>query len=205
MLTIGLAGGSGSGKGTVASVFAEYGIPSIDTDYIYRKMTSPGGECIPLLAEEFGFGIILADGSLNRKALARIVFSEGGEGAKKRLEAITHKLILEEVRKILEEYRKAGKAAALVDAPLLFESGFDRECDKIIAVVADKPTRVMRIINRDKISEEQAKRRIEAQLPDDYIISKSDFLIVNNGEISELKIQIENIINSLLKGENKNG
>ena len=199
MLTIGLAGGSGSGKGEVGAIFQKFGFKVIDTDKIYRKMTAPGGACLIPLAEEFGFGIILADGSLNRKALARIVFTgEGHTERKRRLEQITHRLILDETRKRIADYKSKGVCAGIiVDAPLLFESGFDKECDKIIGVVADKAKRIERIVQRDKITEQRAEERIAAQLSDEYVISRSDFVITNDGAKEELELQVTEIINKL--------
>ena len=155
MKIIGLCGGSGSGKGSVCRLFAEYSILSIDTDSVYRKMTEGDSECMRALKAAFGEKISQEDGSLDRKALRALVFS--ADDAKKNrevLNAITHKFILDETRRIIERERIRGAAAVIVDAPLLFESGFDRECDVIVSVIADEDTRISRIVLRDGISED---------------------------------------------------
>ena len=205
MLIIGLAGGSGSGKGVVCSLLSQRGLKIIDTDKIYKKMTAPGGICLPLLAEKFGFDIILADGSLNRKALAKIVFAGEGHTERKRtLEKITHKLILDETRDRIAVYKSEGVPAVVIDAPLLFESGFDKECDILVGVIADEQIRINRIIERDGLTEEQANQRIAAQLTNEYIKEHSDHTILNNGSIEELELQVSHLYDKLLFNEETN-
>lgn len=199
MLVLGLAGGSGSGKGTVAAIFKKYNISSIDTDAIYRKMTGPGGVCIEPLVKEFGKDILLADGSIDRKKLAGIVFSPGGESKKEKLQKITHFHILNEVRKKISEAEERREFAILVDAPLLFESGFDRECNEIIAVVADKNSRIERIIKRDGISYDAAVARIESQLSDEFLINRSNYVIVNNSTVDELENSVRAVAEKIKK------
>ena len=199
MKVIGLCGGSGSGKGIVSSLFAKCGIPAIDTDKVYREITSADGPCNQALALVFGSVIISDDGSLNRKELAKIVFS--GEEADQRLEnlnKIAHKFILDETRKRLETYEGEGKWAAIVDAPVLFESGFDSECDIIISVVADREIRLGRIMKRDNLDRAAAEARINSQLSDSEIISRSDFVIDNNSDLKSLEQQVERIAKSIL-------
>lgn len=201
MLTIGLCGGSGSGKGYVSSLFSDLGIPSIDTDKVYRDITSHKTECTRELKECFGDVIINPDGSLNRKELSRIVFfGDGCEERKKMLESITHRYILDEVRKILREYASSENrpSAVLVDAPLLFESGFDKECNAIIAVICDRETRIKRIISRDGITRDEAIARISSQISDEKLKSLADFLIINDG-IRDLRRQVEAISNNILR------
>ena len=191
MKVIGICGGSGSGKTMISLMFNKYDVPAIDTDNIYREITAADGPCNRALAEAFGSEIISDDGSLNRKALAKIVFT--GEGAKNKLETlnkISHKFILDETRRRLSEYELKGKKAAIVDAPLLFESGFDKECDVVISVVADKEIRLKRIMRRDKIDRESAEARINSQLSDDEIIARSDFVIVNSLDTLDLDDQV---------------
>ncbi len=201
MLTIGLCGGSGSGKGYVSRLFFELGIPSVDTDAIYRAQTMAGEKCTQELAEAFGAEILNKDGSINRTVLAELVFS--GEGATERkglLEAITHRHILDEVRRILQEYARseARPAAVLVDAPLLYESGFDRECNAVIAVICDRETRISRIISRDGISRAAAIARINAQITDERLNELADFVIVNDGK-SDLLSQVKAISTNILR------
>ena len=196
---VGLCGGSGSGKGTVAKLFSEYGIPSVDTDAVYHEITSSPSPCLDALVLEFGKTILSLDGALDRKKLSSIVFfGEDSENKRKKLNTIAHKYVLDKTREILSLYELGGAKAALVDAPLLFESCFDRECDLIISVVADKDVRIKRIIHRDGIDENGAKRRIDSQLTDEYLKAKSDFVIENSGNLLELKDKIKEIAAKLL-------
>ena len=200
MVTIGLAGGSGSGKSKIAPVFESFSIPSIDTDKVYFELTSGDSICLRELAQEFGMEIISEDGALNRKKLSEIVFFDSdSENKRKKLQTITHKHILCEVRRIIDFYQEKRFKAVLVEAPLLFESGFDKECDKIIAVIADKNSRISRIMQRDNISYESALARINSQLDDEYLIQHADYVIYNDGSFDDTKKQVENIIETILK------
>ena len=200
MKVVGLCGGSGSGKGTVAKMFSSYGIPSIDTDAVYHEITSEKTPCTEALAEKFGSGILNTDGSLNRRTLAKIVFcGEGSAEKREELNRIAHKFVLDRTREILRGYESEGVLAAIVDAPLLFESGFDRECDVIIAVVADRDVRISRIVCRDGISESDARLRIDSQLADEYLSERSDFVISNSGSTEDLGSAVQKIANEILK------
>ena len=188
MKVIGLCGGSGSGKGAVSSIFAEIGVPSIDTDAVYREMTLSDSPCMRALAAEFGREIINSLGGLDRARLASIVFNDPSR--LKTLNKIAHSFILDETRRRLAKYSDEGLPAAIVDAPVLFESGFDKECDEIICVVADKETRIARIMSRDGITLDAAEKRIASQMPDEILISKCDQVIYNNSDIESLREQI---------------
>lgn len=200
MKVIGLCGGSGSGKGEVCAVFRKNGILAIDTDAVYRDLTARPGPLLMELKAEFGKEIISDSGALNRRALASIVFSsEGSELKLKRLNEIAHKHILDETRAILSRYSADGHKLGVVDAPVLFESGFDRECDYIVSVIAYSHTRVERIMARDGISEAEAEQRIASQMSDAELISRSDFVINNNGDIHSLRRQVIALIEELNK------
>lgn len=203
MLIIGLAGGSGSGKGTVSSILSRHGIPSVDTDAVYRNMTKPGGECIKPLTDSFGDMILSSDGSLDRAALREIVFSGPfAKENKKKLEAVVHPIILSKVRELIKDYQiTQNPPAVVVDAPQLFESGFDRECDYIISIIADADIRVRRIVERDGIALDVAKRRISAQASEQFLRESSDFVVINNGGIDELEKQINSVIKKILYKE----
>ena len=199
MKVIGLCGGSGSGKGMVSLFFAKREIPAIDTDAVYRELTSGESLCLSALVSEFGKEIISADGSLNRRALAQIVFiGEGADERLKKLNTIAHKFILDETRRRLDNYNALGYKAAIVDAPVLFESGYEKECDLIISVVADREIRIGRIIERDNISRESAEARIASQMSDDELISRSNFVIENNSDLSSLEKRVNRIADLIL-------
>ncbi len=198
MKIIGLCGGSGSGKGTVADLLSLYGIMSIDTDAVYHEITSHKTPCLDEIAESFGEGVISKDGSLNRKELAKIVFN-GEDAMVKRslLNRISHKHVWNKTKEIVSNLKTGGAEFVIIDAPLLFESGFNKECDFIIAVTADMDIRIDRIIKRDGIDKNAAALRIKSQLPDNYLIENADFHIENSGSFEELEKQIGSLINQL--------
>ena len=194
MLIIGLTGPSGAGKGTIASLFAAYGVPSIDTDAVYHDLLMPPSDCLNELAERFGNGILSPDGALDRKVLAALVFAPGHEADLADLNTITHRHVLSEVRRILAVYREQGKPAVLVDAPQLFESGFDAECHHVLSVLAPRNMRLARIMARDGLDEERASARLNAQKPDEFYRSHSDAVVYNHGEASAMDIDVRRLL-----------
>ncbi len=197
MRVIGLCGGSGSGKSTVASMFSAYGIPSVNADAVYHAIVSQDGACLSELRRAFGEQIV-KDGALDRKAMANIVFADGAENKRHLLESITHRYVLQEIRNMLAEYAQAGICAALVDAPLLFESGFDKECTACMCVVADTDVRVQRLIARDGITEEQARRRIEAQISNKELLDRCAFSVNNSADMDQTREQVRKLAEILL-------
>ncbi len=194
MLTIGLTGPSGAGKGTLASLFAAYGIPSIDTDAIYHALLVPPSECLRELAERFGDGILFPDGTLDRKILAALVFAPGREADLADLNTITHRHVLSEVRRLLAVYKEQGKAAVLVDAPQLFESGFDAECHYVLSVLAPRDIRLARIMTRDGLDEERASARLNAQKPDEFYRAHSNAVVYNHGEACAMETDVQRLL-----------
>lgn len=194
MLIIGLTGPSGAGKGTVSKLFEPYNIYSIDTDAVYHKLLIPPSPCLDDLRKEFGDGIISPDGSLDRRALADTVFAKGNGERLERLNEITHRYVLDATRKICKEYERIGCPAAIVDAPLLFESGFDSECDFTVSVLADRELRLERIIQRDGISRERAVARLDAQKNDSFYTERSDEIIYNGADVESLRDDVKRIL-----------
>lgn len=194
MLTIGLTGPSGAGKGTVASLFAHFGVPSIDTDAVYHRLLVPPSACLDELVERFGPSILTADGTLHRPALASIVFASGHEEDLRDLNRISHRHVLDEARRQLDLYRDEGKAAVLVDAPQLFESGFHAECDFIVAVLAPREVRMARIMARDGLDEARAIARMDAQKSDDFFREHADAVLVNGSEIGDLEADVRALL-----------
>ena len=178
---IGLCGKSGSGKGSVASFFEEFGIPSVDTDAVWHELIGPSpedgkrSECVEALAKIFGEDAVNSDGSLNRQLVASVVFARGGKEKRELLNRTSHPFIIEETLKRADTFGKSGFRAVIIDAPLLFESGLDKKCDYVIAADAPDDVLIDRIVSRDGIPPERAAERIAAQkgpeeLPVDLII-----------------------------------
>ena len=199
MKIIGLTGGSGAGKGEVCKAFLSFGIKSIDTDKISREVTGKS-ECLGELVENFSGDILRNDGELDRKKLADIAFSSKENHAN--LNKITHKYILNECNNIILDMQNSGNnKAVIIDAPMLFESGYYKNCDVIISVIADLDKRIQRIIKRDGISLEQIESRIKNQKSDDFFIENSDYVIYNNSDYADIYIQASKIYDKIF-GEN---
>ncbi len=195
MKIIGLCGSSGSGKGYVSMLFTKYGVLSIDTDRLYRETTTKkGSECLLELTNEFGNSILTEDGGLYRPALAKIVFSDREKLNK--LNEITHKHIKKDTLALLANYKSEGARAVIIDAPVLFESGFDKMCDFTVCVTSPLERKIDRIMTRDQITREQALARLNSQKSDSELIALATYQIDNSGK--ELTSQITNI----LKAEN---
>ena len=178
MFLIGLTGPSGAGKGEVAHIFSSFGIPVLDADQIYHDLLVPPSECLAEIADAFGSGILRSDGTVDRKKLGTIVFSDPGSLAA--LNAISHRYVLNEVRRRLRLLQASGVPVAVFDAPQLFEAGADRDCSVVVSVLAEENLRRERIMRRDGLSREDADRRIASQHTDTFFRTHSDFIIENN-------------------------
>lgn len=194
MKIVGLCGGSGSGKGSVSAILSDLGYSVINTDDIYHYLVSHDTDCLRDIRREFGDDVING-GALDRRKLSAIVFS--GIDAKERLKTlnqITHHHVLCEVRDLTSKLYAEGKKIVFVDVPLLFESGFNNECDVTVSVLADKEIRINRICDRDGLDRTSANRRIASQIPDDILKNRTDYSILNNGSLSELNAQVKELI-----------
>lgn len=183
-LIVGLTGQTGAGKSTAAEVFSGMGFVRIDADQISREVVEPGRPCLEELFDFFGDSIRNPDGTLNRKALAAIAFAD--QKKLESLNSICHPYITEEIFERINHYTKSGERFILLDAPTLFESRASDFCDLIISVVADADVRRERIMQRDDLTEEEAGRRMDAQLPEEFFIRQSDHVIRNNGDLTRL-------------------
>ena len=195
MLVIGLTGPTGAGKGAVASFFARYGIPVINADCVYHELIAPPSSCLQELTDTFGREILLPDGSLNRRVLAGIVFND--PAARERLNTITHRYVMEEIKTRMERFRRDGVPVAVLDAPQLFEAGAHKACGAVVSVLADRQLRLERIMARDNITAEAAMRRILAQKSDEFFKTHSDYIIENNGATDALAPQVHRILAEL--------
>ena len=157
---LGLTGGIGCGKSEAARYLKSMGAAHIDADAISRALTAPGGEALPEIRRELGECVFAPDGALDRRALAEIVFSDAS--AKRRLEGIIHPLVWARTRRAIDE---TDALVAVLDVPLLFESGMDALCGETWAMAADEATQIARIRERDGLTEAQARARIANQMP----------------------------------------
>ena len=188
MIKIGLTGQSGAGKGMLSEIFEKHGIHCLDTDIVSRLVCGAGMPCTLELAENFGDDIIKSDGSLDRRALANKVFlAENKEEKTVLLNKITHRYILAYADECLAKQEESGAVVALVDAPVLFESGYDKSCDYIIGVLADKETRIQRIIARDCIDRKLAEERIASQKDDAFFIENCSLVLYNDSDFYALE------------------
>lgn len=179
MIRIGLTAPIGCGKSYVAKVFAEKGIPTVDTDEVYHTLVSKPSPLVDKLVKEFGREIITPEGALDRKKLAPIVFSD--KTRLSRLNEITHSAVIAETERIISELSSSGIKAVTVQVPLMFESGYNEKCDIVVCIVADTEVRVSRICKRDGCTEEIAKNRIKNQKEIDFYLANSDEKVYNNG------------------------
>ncbi len=199
MKIIGITGSIGSGKSHVATLISERGIPRIDTDEVYHGFVSKRSLMTEEIEKHFGSGVINSDGSLNRAELGKIVFSDPEK--LKLLNSLTHETVKAKVREMLAQYREAGEKAVLVEVPLMFESGFDKECDELVCVVADDKVRLERICKRDGISEKEAKKRMKNQKDNDFYIANSS-IIVYNDRSEDISACVSSVIKNVLGDNN---
>lgn len=194
-IMIGLTGPTGAGKGFVSQIFSEFGFAVIDADKIAKDIVEKGSPVLVKIAETFGKDMLNADGSLNRQKLADTAFAD--EHKTKLLNSITHPAILDRAKALAKQYAQQGYKYVMFDAPLLFESGADKMCDCIVAVIAPHDVRVSRIQKRDGITREQAERRMSAQHDDDFYVQQSDYCINADDSFDNLKNQVKMIIDEI--------
>ncbi len=200
LLTVALTGGIASGKSTVANLFASWGAKVVDADSLAREVVTPGSPGLTEVLSTFGPSIQSQDGTLNRKKLGEIIFSDAKR--REKLEQILHPRIRalwltlrSEILALLPPLRPSLLVYAV---PLYFESGASYpEIDRVITVTAPETWRLHRIMSRDNLTEQEAQQRISSQLPDTVKAGKSDFVIENNGTLDELALKARKVFDSL--------
>ena len=195
MLVIGLTGPTGAGKGTVSKIFASYGLPILDADAIYRELLTPPSECLDALVKQFGAQILTPEHTLDRRALANLVFSSESELSN--LNRIAHFYVMKEIRSRLCALREADTRAVILDAPQLFEAHADHECNIVVSVIADPSVRLERIMRRDGIDMTAAQARMQSQYSDVFFRSHSDYTIENNRSPEQLRPTVHKILSEM--------
>jgi dephospho-CoA kinase len=188
MIVIGLTGGIGSGKSTVAGFLAELGAKVIETDVIGHEVLEHDEQVKKEMAVVFGSGVLTPAGKIDRKKLAETVFRQ--PKALATLNKITHPRITAEVEKRLQEYREKGTGVVVIEAPLLIEVGWDTKVDSVWVTTAPQDVIVTRLINKG-MTREEAKSRIGSQVTDDERLKHSGTTIDTNCSIDELRKRVE--------------
>lgn len=196
MLTVGVTGGAGSGKTTVSRIFEQEGAYLIDADQIARELVHPGTPAWRQLVRSFGNEILERSGSINRKKLAEIAFSDPEKRGL--LNRILHPRIKREMGKRAKEIgRKDPHAIIIFDVPLLVETGFHHEVDRVVVVTSKEAQQVQRLKKRSGLSEEEAIRILSSQLAMDEKVRVADFVIRNEGSIEKTRRSARRVFREL--------
>ena len=200
MRLVGLTGGIGSGKSTVARLLAEHGAIVVDADQVARDVVEPGEPALDEIRDRFGSGVIDPEGRLDRAALATIVF--GDDAARRDLEGITHPRIGQRVADRIAEARAAEDAdgrerLVVVDHPLLVESGAAAGYETVIVVEAPLEVRVRRLVEARGMDEGDARARVRAQADDATRRAAATHVVDNGGDLEALRGQVEAILADL--------
>jgi len=186
MFTVGLTGGIGSGKSTVAECFAAHGVPVIDTDVIARELTAPGGATLDAIRAVFGETVIQPGGTLDRAALRRCVFADST--ARRQLEAILHPRIRQGVRRTLATLTAPY---ALIVIPLLVETGGYRDVlDRVLVVDCPEDVRIARVMARSGLTHDEVKAILAAQAGHAERLAAADDIIVNTATLAALRAEV---------------
>lgn len=188
MKIIGLTGGFGSGKSTVAKFLAELGAAVIDADNVGHEVFKPGTEAWREVVGVFGQGIISTDGTIDRRKLAKIVFRD--PDARTRLNHIMHPRIRERAETLIEEHEKAGVDIVVIEAPLLLEAGWKSKVDEVWVTSAPQTTVISRLREQKGTLESESLARISAQLSDEDRINQADVVIYTDCTLDELKDRV---------------
>ena len=187
MITVGITGRSGCGKSTVTACFAARGVPVADADQISRQVLQPGSPVLAQLAARFGGDILSGDGVLDRRLLADRAFATP-EG-KAAMDAITHPAIVRQIEAARQAALQAGSPLFVIDGAVLVGSVIDGIWDRLIVVTAPYEVSVERIVARDGIRPEMARRRLDAQLPEAALAARADIVLANDGTQEQLRRQ----------------
>jgi dephospho-CoA kinase len=191
---IGLTGGIGAGKSTVARLLRERGVPVIDADVLAREVVTPGQPAHADIAAAWP-KVVDADGKIDRKRLAAIVFAD--TDARLRLENMTHPRIRQRVRELAADFERQDHDLAFLEAALLVETGFHRDLDGLVLVTADEDQRVSRVMARDSANRDQVRARLRAQTDDDKRRRAASHIIDNSGDEADTAAQVDRLLLAL--------
>ena len=191
-MIIGLTGSIASGKSTVAKMLMEYQLPIVDADVVARLVVEPGTPTLQKIVEAFGEEALTETGEMNRQNIGAIIFHD--EEKRKILNSIIHPAIRQEMLRQRDGYIENGAKTVVMDIPLLFESKLQHFVDKILVVSVTEDIQLKRLMERNQLTEQEAKARIRSQLPLAKKEMGADAVIHNNGSIRETHAQLEKIL-----------
>jgi dephospho-CoA kinase len=197
MIKVALTGGAASGKSTVASLLREAGLPVIDSDMAARRAVAPGKPGWQVLRQNFGPEFFRPDGSLDRQAVARQVFTQ--TEARRKLEKLLHPYIASEIQELILQLQSRGEPLIVVEIPLLYELGLENVYDKVIVVWADEAAQRQRLARRDFRSPDEVEGILAAQESWRQKSLRGDFRIDNSGTPSATRDQVKKIIDEIRK------
>ncbi len=192
-IIIGLTGSFGSGKSTVARIFARHGAAVVDADRLAHRLIAPGTDIYRKVVKAFGAGILDRKGKIAREKLGRLVFRDKGK-----LELL-NRMIHPEVKRIIRERIRAAQNVVVLDVPLLFEAGMDRLCNKTIVVFCDRTVQLRRLSLKRGLTTPEALLRLNSQMPLEKKVRLADFVIDNSGSIKKTKKQVSELRRKLWK------
>jgi len=194
---VGLTGGIGSGKSTVARFFGALGVPVIDADQVAREVVEPGTDGLAEVVAAFGDEVLDDEGRLDRAAVADRVFED--EAARKRLESILHPRIAAASMQKLAALSAAGHAYAIYEAALIVENGAYRTMNALVVVTVDEATQLARVRARDDLDEAAVRKRIASQLPQAEKVAVADWVIDNGGSLEETEARVAEVHAAILE------
>lgn len=185
MLILGLTGGIACGKSTISKTLAELGAVIIDGDVLSRALTAENGAALPEIRSTFGDEVFHPNGTLNRRALGTIVFADAQ--ARDTLDSIMQPLLREMIIRGIQDARRSGTAACVLDMPLLYEKQLDSLCDRIWCAYIPRETQLTRLMHRDGFTRSEAEQRLRSQLSAEEKAARADVVIDTSGSIQYTK------------------
>jgi dephospho-CoA kinase len=204
LFIVGLVGRAGSGKSTVARALAERGARLVDADRLGHEVTDSDPEVRRALLTEYGPAVFLEDGTLNRRLVATLVFSS--PTALDALNRLVHPRILQRMRRRISAFAAEGfRGPVVVDAALMLDWAFERECDAVIAVTAPESAQVARLVAARGWTEDEARRRLAAQKPDAAFVAAADVVLDNSGTEEQLVAAARQALDALRSARTAGG
>jgi len=197
VLLVALTGNIASGKSEVARILAELGATVIDADDLAREVVRPGEPALDAIVKRWGAGVLRPDGSLDRPALRAIIFADAAERVA--LNAIVHPQVRKRRDELVTQARARGDAVVVAVIPLLFETGLEREFDRVVLVDAPEDVRELRLLKRSAIAAAEARRMMAAQMPVQAKRTRSDFVIDNDADLAALRRSVERVWTDLTR------